>query len=379
MTKSTENPPDHSAKTLSARIEVFRPGTFTPMKGEPITYSAADLRAIADAYSPDTAPAPIVVGHPSIDAPAYGWIEGFEYDAQAERLFANLGQVEPQFADMVKGGRFKKVSMAFFAPDQSHNPVPGTWYPKHLGFLGAAPPAVPGLKNVAFAAQEGVTFTSAFGEPGFERVAAMFRAIRDWFIEREGVEAADKVLPSWSIDWLAEAEIQTTEGDAPLYSAPTPITQEIPVTQPDTAFAAREAELTARAADIAAREARLNHADNAAFAETMVTEGRLLPASRDALVALMDALPGHAAVAFSAGSEKLTPGAALREILKAQPKIVTFGALDLPPETGGGTAEFAADGREVDAAGLVTHQKALAFQKTHPGTDYLAAVAAVMA
>lgn len=50
-------------KSISARIEVFRPGTFTPMVGDPISYSAADLRAIADAYDPATAPAPIVVGH----------------------------------------------------------------------------------------------------------------------------------------------------------------------------------------------------------------------------------------------------------------------------------------------------------------------------
>ena len=372
----TPNPDQTVAPgALSARIEVFRPGTFTPMKGEAITYSAADLRAIADAYDPATAPAPVVVGHPNIDAPAYGWIERFDYDAQAERLFATLHQVEPQFADLVKGGRFKKVSMAFFSPDQAHNPVPGTWYPKHLGFLGAAAPAVSGLKNVAFAAPAGVTFTSAFGEPGFERVASLFRGLRDFFIEREGLEAADKVLPSWSLEWLAETEVQKTEGDGPVYSAPPE--KENAVTQPDPAFAAREADLTARAADIAAREARLNHADNVSFAEAMVTEGRLLPASRDHVVALLDALPGHAAVAFSAEAEKLTPGAALREILKAQPKIVAFGEVELPGGAGTGTAAFAADGRQVDAAGLAIHTRALDYQRSHPGTAYLDAVAAV--
>lgn len=377
MTQKTENPPAPSAKSLSARIEVFRPGTFTPMGGKPITYSAADLRAMADVYSPDTAPAPVVVGHPTMDAPAYGWIERMEYDQDEERLFATLHEVEPQFAELVKGGRFKKVSMAFFSPDMAANPVPGTWYPKHLGFLGAAPPAVPGLKNAAFSAAEGVTFTAAFGEPGFERIASIFRGLRDFFIEREGIETADKILPSWSLEWLAETEIQEPDAMPPAYAANPTLEKENAVTQPDPAFAAREAELATRAADIAAREAKLNHADNAAFAEAMVAEGRLLPVSRDALVALMNALPGHAAVSFAEGAESLTPVAALREILEAQPKVVNFGETDLQRDAGGGVISFAADGRQVDAAGLATHTKALDYQRSHPGTAYLAAVAAV--
>ncbi|MFV0411476.1 MAG: hypothetical protein ACK5LJ_17790 [Paracoccus sp. (in: a-proteobacteria)] len=143
-------------KPLTARIEVFRPGTFTPMEGAPLTFSAADLRAIADAYDSKATPAPIVVGHPAIDAPAYGWIDSIDYDAGAERLVANLRDIDPAFAELVKAGRFRKVSMSYFSPNQGHNPVPGTWYPKHVGFLGAAAPAVPGLKNAHFAGAAGV-------------------------------------------------------------------------------------------------------------------------------------------------------------------------------------------------------------------------------
>jgi len=120
-------PPKPAAKSLTARIEVFRPGTFTPMDGVAITYSAADLKAVADAYDPATAPAPIVIGHPAADAPAFGWVERFFYDGQAGRLVAELHEIEPAFADMVKAGRFEKVSMSFFAPGMPHNPVPGTW------------------------------------------------------------------------------------------------------------------------------------------------------------------------------------------------------------------------------------------------------------
>ena len=372
-----------ATQNLTARIEVFRPGTFKPMEGEPITYSAADLRAIADAYDPETAPAPIVVGHPDTDAPAFGWVESFDYDQGDERLYANLHQIEPQFAELVKAGRFKKVSMAYFSPAQSHNPVPGTWYPKHLGFLGAAAPGVSGLKNAKFSAgPAGAVFTAAFGDPAAEETASLLRMIRDLFIEKFGLEDADRALPAYRLEWLGE---MGSDKPATLYAAPPapppqPEPKEEPAVkpQPDPAFAAREADISAREADLARREAAAAHTGHVAFAETLIQEGRLLPVLKDKVVAILDALPGHKSVAFAEGSEKLTPGAALREVFEAMPKVVSFGETDLGDDPGEGKpAAFAADGRSVDPAGLALHQKAEAFQRSNPGTSYLDAVRAV--
>lgn len=334
-----------TSKTLTARIEVFRPGTFKPMEGAPITYSAADLRAIADAYGPETAPAPIVIGHPDTDAPAFGWVDRFDYDTTAGRLFAELTDIEPAFADLVKAGRFKKVSMAYFAPGQSHNPVPGTWYPKHVGFLGAAAPAVAGLKNAKFAAPADAVFTASFGERGFEETAGILRGLRDYLIEKFGLEDADRALPGYRLEWLNEIEITTPGNPGPVYSAapvlpepetnPTPAKEPQVSTQPDPAFAEREADLTAREKRIADREAQAVHTENLSFAAKLVEDGRLIPASQAKVVAILDALPGEAAVSFAEGSEKLTPAAALREVLEAQPKVVSFGELNLPEEDAG--------------------------------------------
>lgn len=374
-----------TAKPITARIEVFRPGTFTPMQGEPITYSPADLRAIADAYDPDTAPAPVVIGHPDTDAPAFGWVDSFHYDAASERLVANLHEIEPAFAEMVKTGRFKKVSMAFFGPSQPHNPVPGTWYPKHVGFLGAAAPAVSGLKNAAFAGAAGATFTAGFG--AVSETASILRALRDLFIGQFGLEDADRALPPWKIEWLEAADPQPAPAvgfASPAPAGPTaeqtaqPTEKETPVTgQTDPAFAAREADLAAREAAIAAREAAAAHDDNLAFAERLVAEGRLLPASRDQVVAILDASPSDRQVAFAEGAAAVSLGAALRQVLEAQPRVVTFGALDLPEGGQGATPAFAADGRAVDPERLALHSKALDYQRTHPGTAWIDAVRAV--
>ncbi|MCA1492710.1 hypothetical protein I6F11_17455 [Ensifer sp. NBAIM29] len=363
----------------TARIEVFRTGTFAPMVGTEITYSGADLRAMADAYDVETAPAPLVVGHPAVDAPAYGWVDSFEFDAVADRLYANVGQLEPAFSEAVKAGRYKKVSLSFHRPDSSANPVPGTWYPKHVGFLGGAAPAVTGLKNVQFSAGDNAPiFTADFGERGFEETASILRALREFFIEKFGLEDADKALPGYRIEWLDQTEVEPKPKPAFAAPIPDPLKKEPDVTTTtDPAFAAREADVSAREERLKKRERELAHADNVAFAESVVTDGRLIAASKDKVVAILDALPADAAVSFAAGEAGISVAKAIRDLLAEQPKVVSFGRTDLPETGNAERVSFASDGKQVDPDQLARHEKALAYQRQHPGTPYLDAIHAV--
>lgn len=363
----------------TARIEVFRVGTFTPMQGSAITYTPSDLRAAADAYDFATAPAPIVVGHPTTDAPAYGWAQGFEFDATTGKLFATLGEIQPAFAEAVKKGSYKKVSMQFFRPDAASNPAPGTWYPKHIGFLGGAAPAVPGLANVAFSGSpdDAVSFTAEFGEPGFEHAASILRTLRDFLIGQFGLESADKALPSYAIEWLGETELEKPAGRLS-FAAPTPApTKENDLTKSDPAFAAREADLNQRETALKAREREIANADNVAFTESIVADGKLIPASKQPLLALLNALPVETTVSFSEGQAAVSASKALRDILSAQPKVVSFGREEIPGDGVSDAVAFASDGKEVDRGQLERHSKALDYQRSHPGTAYLDAVRAV--
>lgn len=318
----------------SIRIEVFRTGTFTPMSGEAVTYSAADLEGIAAGYDADAAPAPVVIGHPKTDDPAYGWVTGFEYDHDADLLFADIGQLEPEFVEAVEAGRYKKVSMSFHMPDAPNNPTPGQWSAKHIGFLGGAAPAVSGLKTVQFAQGkdgEAVTFEAAFGEAGFENTADMFRALREWFIEKFGKETADQVLPDYRIEWLGRTEISPKNDASPIFTAPI---EEEPTMTPEelaaqtAALKAREVQADARDATFAAGEATRRGAVHVAFAETLVAAGKLLPASQAEVVALLDALPADQNVSFAEGDDAPLADA-LMSILKAQPKAVDFSETEL--------------------------------------------------
>jgi hypothetical protein len=147
-----------------APIQIFRPGRHTAMDGSTISFSAADIAAAAAAYDPALHEAPIVVGHPRTDAPAYGWVQGLA-TGEGGGLEATPSQIDPAFAELVRAGRFKHVSAAFYGPDAPSNPKPGVWYLRHVGFLGAQPPAVKGLRPVAFGEAEGVVeFSDAWPE-----------------------------------------------------------------------------------------------------------------------------------------------------------------------------------------------------------------------
>lgn len=362
-------------------IEVLRTGTFTPMSGAAVTFSAGDLKAIADAYDSSTAPAPAVIGHPKTDDPAYGWAKSFSYDPSSQRLLAEVSEIEPQFAEAVKEGRFKKISLSLFAPNAPNNPAPGKWYPKHIGFLGAAAPAVSGLKPVAFSLSEAGTVTFEFADATALRdVAGMFRSLREWLIEKFGSEVADKALPGWTIGWIDEAADRDPPKPftGPAFAAP--VTKETSMSEIEAARAA--AALAERERRLDVRERAACHAENLAFAESLAGEGRLLPALKDKVVGLLDRLSSVAGnpleVSFAEGGITRTADALdlVKDILSAQPSIVSFGATDLGAEPAQ-IADFAMpSGATADPISAALHARAIAYQSAHPGVDYMTAIAA---
>jgi len=199
-----------------APIEIFKPGKHTAMSGAVLDFSESDLQAMVDAYDPAVYDAPLVIGHPKLDAPAYGWVKSLSF---ADGIVnAEPQDVDAEFAELVKAKRFKKVSASFFAPDSPRNPKPGTYYLRHVGFLGAQPPAVKGLKSVNFA--DGDEITIEFGDWEDRTNAGLWRGMRDWLIAKFGLEEADKALPSWNVQTLADLAAQPEASEPSAFADP---------------------------------------------------------------------------------------------------------------------------------------------------------------
>jgi hypothetical protein len=119
-------------------ITVFRTGTHTDSSGKTRTWTEQDLDEIVRKYDPTYNEAPVVIGHPKDNAPAWGWVEALKREGQL--LYAKLKDLAPEFVEMLKQGRFKKRSISLY----------NDLALRHIGFLGAVPPAVKGLPDVAF-------------------------------------------------------------------------------------------------------------------------------------------------------------------------------------------------------------------------------------
>lgn len=364
-------------------IHVLRAGKHVTNAGETIEFTQADIGAIAAAYNPALHEAPLVVGHPKLDAPAYGW--GLKFAAEGGDLFVVPHQVNPEFAEMVKAGAFKKRSLKLYRPDDPANPKPGVWYPQHIGFLGAAAPAIKGLKEVQFA-DSGALVEVEFGEWEDRTVARIFRRLREFFIGKYGQEEADKAIDGFDVDALmVEAgRDSATDFPAPAFAEGSTRKETHEVTPEQKA--ALEAENATLKKQLADREAADKAAGVAArratavqFAEGLVAEGKVLPAEKAGIVAVLELAGEAQPVEFAEGDKTVSvePLQHLQAFLKALPKRVEFSEV-AKPAGAAKAVEFAAPaGHGIDAERLDVHTKALEYQASHPGTDYITAVKAV--
>ncbi len=97
----------------------------------------AMVEGLAASYGESGHRAPVVLGHPKDNSPAWGWVTACE--ASEGNLYCDL-EVTPEFTTLLSEGRFRERSVAFY---DTNPPVL-----RHLGFLGATPPRIKGLEPI---------------------------------------------------------------------------------------------------------------------------------------------------------------------------------------------------------------------------------------
>lgn len=353
-------------------IQIFRAGSQTAMSGEEMSFSEADLAASCAAYDPAVHEAPLVIGHPRHNSPAWGWVQSMAVSGQ--HLEATPHQLDPEFAELVRAGRFKKISASFYRPDSPNNPVPGVWYLRHVGFLGAQPPAVKGLRQVEFG-EPGEQGVVEFSDWGMEANASLWRRLRDWLLAERGQDVADQVVPDWQIESIREAARQDDDDPRPAFSETNTPQQEPHVTPEQAAAIETEnAKLKKQLADALAEKQSAAHASNVSFAEQLIAAGKLLPKHQAVVIAALDvASPPDAPLEFSEGEGvKQRPLAdGLRELFQQLPPVVEFGELATTARAGSApsnadVAEFAEKSTDPDRLSMHARAMCLAHDKNIP-------------
>ena len=399
---------------LDGWIDVCRAGTWRDMAGREVALDEARFDRIVAAHAAAD-PAPVVVGHPETDAPAFAWIDRLR--RSGDRLQAKLRDISAPFREAVEAGRYAGRSIALQGDTL-----------RHLGFLGGRAPAVPGLAPTQFAdkpetviplaaaqlaagpteraAFDGPVEARAFGGPVEARAfGAMARIARGWresIIARDGIEAADAAIPDWEIETVADAAKPppaAATDEARAFGA-TDEPRAFGATDPDTTHArddhpehdeqegampkteaelaaesaaldTRSGELDTRETALAAREAEHAARDRLATAEAAlkphVEAGRVLPAETAGLAALLASLPDgdDAALSFAAadgnGEVSEAPRAIFDRFLAALPSRVDYGTRAGGPTPGtGGSDELAGSAaRGAEARALMASEPGL--------------------
>ena len=121
-------------------VDIARTGTFTASNGQQVPLTADCFDRLITGFDENMRRIPLVFGHPKDNAPAYGWVEGLR--RMGNTLQAKFKQVHEDVKALVRSGNFKNVSISL-SPDAA--------FLYHVGLLGAAQPAIPGLREVSFA------------------------------------------------------------------------------------------------------------------------------------------------------------------------------------------------------------------------------------
>lgn len=221
-------------------IEIFRAGTNTDSKGRTRTWTEADLDKMVNEYNPADFEAPVVIGHPKDNAPAYGWVAGLKRTGKL--LLAKFKQVAPEFSKMVEDGRYKKRSIRVL-----QNGTLG-----HVAFLGAVPPAIDGLKDIQFSADiEAEDYDYSEGETTMED--EMKKTVEELQTELDAANQRNQLLETERNDFKKKAE----QGEA----------------------------------DFSAAQKEAKRKDISDFVDKGITEGKILPAWKEkGLVDFMTAL-----------------------------------------------------------------------------------------
>jgi hypothetical protein len=276
---------------MPKEMTLFKIGKHLP------NYTDADLAATVAAYDPAVHEAPIVIGHPRTDSPAFGWIDSVS--AVGDALMGTPKQVAANFSEWVRQGYWKKRSASFYPPGHTDHPLGAdsdVYYLKHVGYLGANPPKVKGMPDFEFCEdpEEGL-LTIDFGED----VSLDFG---DW----EMNELRDRLK---AIELIVFPE---SKGSV------------LPVALSEQELQEREAAIALRERATTLKEQELQFSE---ALDGVIKEGRVIAAEKPAhlkRLKMLAAIPADSVVDFAEGKADYSPTAEYLEELKKRPVLVNF-------------------------------------------------------
>ena len=295
--------------------EIFKAGTWTDANGNTRKFTEKDIDDIISQFSNEKSETiqgrkvPLTPGHPKDDDPALGWVSRIWRDGKS--LFAEFVDIIPEAVKAIKAKSFREVSIAL-----TGNTL------RHVGLLGAVPPAVPGMGGFKFA--DGDFMEYSFSEDDRDFMDKIIEKLQKTFnlkksgddmptleekLNEENVELKNKVGDLETELSEAQDKIKVLEEEKKAVTA-----------EKEKA----ETELKASNEKIESFEAEKKELVYTNWLDKMVAEKKLLPAKKEETLLMLKSLEGQAEQEFKQGDEtvKKTPQSLYMENIEKGPEAL---------------------------------------------------------
>ncbi|MCY3689236.1 MAG: hypothetical protein OXG90_09720 [Gammaproteobacteria bacterium] len=222
------------------KIDLLKIGNYTDANGNRHEFTRQNLTDLAESYDADKWPSPLVLGHPKMDSPAYGWLGSAS--VEGDTLTGKIVDLAEDVKTLIRNKSFRRISISIHPVDGASNPRRGrSLYIRHVGLLGAKAPAVPGLSPVSLSGHDDNIELSedSYIPPDFALRMELQRYTDEGVLWPGESEFLFSVCESEAIN-LSEEEVERwgTAKDRILR-----ILERLPVTIPFGEFAAMEKEI----------------------------------------------------------------------------------------------------------------------------------------
>lgn len=340
---------------MSIEIEIFKAGKRKASNGQQYDISIADLEEAVSNYNPITYRAPVIISHNTrgredesiADSElCYGFPKKIKL--VGDTLKAEFEKIAAPVIDWVRGGQLHSVSSSFYLPQSPNNPYPGKLALRHIALLGKTPPAVKGLlplemsefPSFSSTASEGIIEFSYKKMFGYAAIADFFQRLREYLLEKEGIELADRILPLHEISMVREMakdeitqdridEMTSMIRDLQAENARLRFISISEYEDMPTDFSEKEQELLSREQALLKREEQLEFNEVSSFVTNLVNIGKLIPAKSERTIKLLLATNNTEQIDFSE-DETMTPRQALMRELSGATSLNLSGDIVSP-------------------------------------------------
>ena len=308
---------------------LFKEGTFKngSFKADSATIDKIVAATNAREYQNDEIP--VVIGHPKTDSPKYGSVKKFDIKKSGKFLLGKPNNLAPQFAEWVKNKYYDTISIALRPEDYSI---------RHIAFLGGTPPEVTGLPAIELNEEENdiVLEFNEFAEYKlstwhFNQLAVLLRGVKNYFIDKEGLEKANQLMPENLLTDISETpgiyqEDKTSFNENKSEDKVT--LEELEAKnlefseQLNAAIAAKQV-LEAEKADLVKKD---KEREFLSFCESGQMKKKITPAIKQRVVSILHQLDGAGELTFSEDEKEVKENAveAFKKVLAILPDQLDF-------------------------------------------------------